>query len=306
MPGSHGARASSRPGTYGEAMSDAVLDQIWRYPAKSMLGERVSSAEVTLAGLLGDRGWAVRDEVRGGIRGAKKIGELMHLGARYLAPPSERNASPHIEVSLPDGTRVSSADADVHARISAALDHEVTLWPLQPPDDLDHYRRGAPDSDDLLVELRDLFQRTEDEPLPDLSVFPPEILEFESPPGTYVDAFPLLVMTTTSMRSLQELLPTSAIDLRRFRPNLLVEVGDDTASWPEVDWTGRRATIGSVTVEFVTPCPRCVMITRAVEELPVDRAIMRTVVAEANQNLGIYATVVEPGTVAEGDVLTLV
>lgn len=283
-------------------MSDPVVAQIWRYPAKSMLGERLDDVAVTPTGLLGDRGWAVRDEVRGGIRGAKKISELMHLGARYLAPPSDRNTTPHIELSLPDGSFVSSADDDVNERVSAALGHAVTLWPLQPPDDLDHYRRGAPDSDDLMVELRDMFQRTEDEPLPDFSVFPPEIIEFESPPGTYVDAFPLLVMTTGSLATLQDRLPSSAIDLRRFRPNLLVDV-DATSDdpWPELAWIGRRARIGTATIEFVTACPRCKMITLPVEELPTDRGIMRTVVAEAEQNLGVYATVVAPGHVTNGD-----
>jgi len=285
-------------------MNAPTIEQIWRYPAKSMLGERLDTAELGTAGMLGDRGWAVRDEVRGGIRGAKKISGLMHLGARYLAPPSARNRTPHIEIALPDGTRVASSDADVDQRLSVALDHEVTLWPLQPPTDLDHYRRGPADNDDFLQEMRDIFGRLEDEPLPDLTGFPEEIFEYESPLGTYVDAFPLLVLTTGSLRTLQDRLPDSAIDLRRFRPNLVVETDDD-ASWPELAWVGRRARIGTATIEFAVPCPRCVMITLPVQELPADRAIMRTVVRDADQNLGVYATVVEAGTVTPGDSLEL-
>lgn len=273
-----------------------------------MLGESLAGTEITSAGVRGDRGWAVRDEERGGIRGAKKIADLMHLGARYLAPPSDANETPHIEITLPDGSRVSSADSDVNDRISSAVDHTVTLWPLQPPTELDHYRRGPADSDDLLVELRDIFGRLPEEPLPDLSAFPPEILEYESPPGTYMDAFPLMVMTTTSMRTLQSLLPESAIDIRRFRPNLLVDLGERTDAaddWPEIDWVGKHVSIGEVVLEIVTPCPRCVMITRPVQELPADRSIMRTVVREAAQNLGVYATVVTAGTVHVGDTITI-
>lgn len=59
--------------------------------------------------------------------------------------------------------------------------------------------------------------------------------------------------------------------------------------------------IGSTVIELVTMCPRCKMITLPVQELPTDRAIMRTVVAEADQCLGVYATVVEPGHIAVGD-----
>ncbi|MFN8050007.1 MAG: MOSC domain-containing protein [Acidimicrobiales bacterium] len=282
--------------------SSPTVAEVWRFPAKSMLGERLDAVELTPLGVLGDRGWAVRDEVRGGIRGAKKIAELMQLGARYLAPPTERNPSPHIEITLPDGSRVSSADPDVNERLSAALDHAVSLWPLQPPTDLDHYRRGAADSDDLLAELRDIFGRLEDEPLPDLSPFPPEILEYESPLGTYYDAFPLLLLTTASMRSLQALVPESKIDLRRFRPNVVLDVdADPDDPWPELAWVGKQFTLGEATIEVVTPCPRCVMITREVQELPTDRSIMRAVVRDADQNLGVYATVVERGVVRPGD-----
>ena len=281
-----------------------AVTRIFRYPAKSMLGEELGEAEVTAAGLLGDRGWAVRDEVRGGIRGAKKIGGLMRLSARYLAPPSERNATPHIEIATPTGERFSSADPDVHERLSAALDHPVTLFPLQPPTDLDHYRRGPAESDDFLAEMRQIFGRLEDEPLPDLSVFPPEILEFESPPGTYLDAFPLLILTTGSLRHLQSLVPDSTIDVRRFRPNLLVDL-DNGEPWPELEWVGQRVRVGTAVLEIVAPCPRCVMITRAVAELPQDSSIMRAVVREANQNLGVYATVVEPGVVTTGDSISV-
>jgi uncharacterized protein YcbX len=279
------------------------VTQLWRYAAKSMLGEQLDQAELTTNGILGDRGWAVRDEVRGGIRGAKKIAGLMHLGARYLEPPTRARPSAPVEFTLPDGTAVRTTDHDVNARLSAALDHEVTVWPLRPPTDLEHYRRGAPDSDDLMEELRSIFGRTEDEPLPDLSVFPPEILEFESPPGSYVDAFPLLIMTTRSLETLQNLLPESAIDIRRFRPNLLVDAGDTDDPWPELSWVGQRFAVGTAVVEPYVACPRCVMITHPLQELPADLSIMRTVVKEADQNLGVYATVVEPGIVRVGDEL---
>jgi len=70
-----------------ESVAARVI-QLWRYRAKSMMGERLDVAAVTARGVLGDRGWAVRDEVRGGIRGAKKIGGLTQLGAQYLEEPA--------------------------------------------------------------------------------------------------------------------------------------------------------------------------------------------------------------------------
>lgn len=272
------------------------LSEIWRYPIKSMMGEQVDAAELDTAGMVGDRTWAARDEVRGGIRGAKKIGPLMQLAASFTDGPGSA-----VTITLPDGTTTSTDAPDRDAVVSAALDHEVTLWPLQPASDLDHYRRGAPDSDDLMVELNSIFGREEGEPLPDLSVFPPEILEYESPPGTYLDAFPVLVLTTSALRSLADALPDSVLDVRRFRPNLVVDTGDEPGH-PEFDWVGRRLTVGGAELDVVTACPRCVMVTREVTPaIPADRAVLRHVVRELDQNVGVYATVTVPGRVAVGD-----
>ena len=70
------------------------VKEIRRYPVKSMGGETLDRVEVGPGGLPGDRAWAVRDEVRGGIRGAKKLGELMKCSARYVDPPAPTGSSP--------------------------------------------------------------------------------------------------------------------------------------------------------------------------------------------------------------------
>lgn len=282
-----------------------MLSEVWRYPAKSMAGEVLQAADVGVRGIAGDRGWAVRDEVRGGIRGAKQLGGLLHLSARYRTEPGADEPPPAIVITLPDGSTVGSDDTDVDQRLTAAIDHEVTLWPLQPASDLDHYRRGPSETDDVLAELRQVFARTPDEPLPDLSVFPPEIMEFESPPGTYFDAFPLHVVTTASLGDLARIAPDSVVDVRRFRPNLVVRAEPGDEPFPERRWVGRRLAVGEVELDIVTGCPRCVVITRDSPGLPADRALMRTVVKEAGQDIGVYATVARAGTVRVGDEVRL-
>lgn len=277
--------------------------EIWRYPVKSMAGERLDASEVGPQGLPGDRGWAVRDEVRGGIRGAKQIPALMQCGARTLEAAAAGRSLP-AEVTLPDGSRLRTGDADAAERLSRALGRAVTLWPLLPADALDHYRRGAPSHPDFEAELRAIFGREPDEPLPDLSVFPPEILEFESPPGTYFDAFPLLLLSVPSIDAVQAAAPGSRIDVRRFRPNLLLE-SDVADAFPEHAWRGARLRVGGAVLAGATPCPRCVMVTHPQGELPKDPRIMRTLVRETGGNLGLYATVAEAGPVALGDTVEL-
>ncbi len=282
-------------------MSIGTVAEVWRYAVKSMGGERLPSTEVGLGGVPGDRAWAVRDEVRGGIRGGKKIPGLMQLKAAYPNPPAATGSSP-AEITLPDGSTVGTGDVDVNERLSAALDHNVSLWPLLPADALDHYRRGAPDQEDFEQELRDMFGREPNEPLPDLALFPPELIEFESPPGTYFDAFPILLLSTSSLETLRAA-SDSVIDVRRFRPNFLLDLPE--AGLPEQAWHGRRVRLGEAVLSVTVECPRCVMTTHGFDDLPRDPGIMRTLVQEAGGSLGVYATVESPGTVSVGDGIEL-
>jgi uncharacterized protein YcbX len=283
----------------------ARVAQLWRYPLKSMMGESIEQTSLGALGIPGDRGWAVRDEVRGGIRGAKKLPGLMRCTARYLEEPgADSLAQPVPEISLPDGGRFRADAADAAERLGAMLGTRVTLWPRQPASDLEHYRRGPGDHDDLETELRSIFAREADEPLPDFSLFPPEIMEYESPPGTYFDAYPLLIMTEASLRTLQKLSPESKVDVRRFRPNLLLSVDD--SGFPELDWVGRRLRVGETTISIPAPCPRCVMITHPFADLPKDPKLLRAVVRDAGQNAGVYGNVITPGTVKVGDTVEIV
>lgn len=281
------------------------VTQLWRYPVKSMIGETAEKVELNDLSVVGDRTWAARDLERGGIRGAKKIAALMQFAASDVGDGQ-------VEISLPNGSTVRTTDPDIDERLSEALDHLVRLERLQPPDDAEHYRRGAPDSDNVITELRGVFGRVEDEPLPDFSAFPAELnkllIEFESPPGAYYDAFPLMVMSEQALAALRAALPESRIDVRRFRPSIVIDADQAPAATPghpEFDWAGRKAQLGSAVIEFTIPCPRCIMVTRQVtESIPQDRTVLRHVVRNLDQNVGIYATITEPGTIIQGDQLT--
>jgi len=272
---------------------------IFRYPVKSMMGETLDGATVTSTGIPGDRAWAVRDERRGGIRGAKHFAPLMQCSARYLDEPLPEQAG-HAAITLPDGTTFPTSDRDAATRLGRFLDTAVSLWPLLPATALDHYRRGAPIADDALAELRRIFARRSDEPLPDLSAFPDILRKYESPPGTYFDAFPLLLLTDRSLATLAARASGSRIDVRRFRPNLLIETHID-ADFPERAWCGRRVRIGSAVLEVRMECPRCVMTTLPFADLPADPGVMRALVRESGGNLGVYAVPVEAGVVRRGD-----
>ncbi len=233
----------------------------------------------------------------------RKIPELMRCAARYVGW-SGAGKAPAPEIELPNGDVFSASASDAGTRIGEAVGREVTLWPLLPADALDHYRRGQPDNPDFEQELRAIFGREPGEPLPNIGKFPPEILEYESPPGTYFDAFPLLLLSQQSLDSLADVAPDSRIDERRFRPNLLVDT-QGAGRFPEQDWIGRRLAIGGARLSVALECPRCVMTTHGFADLPKDPGIMRKLVKEAEGNLGVYATVEAPGVVRTGDPIEL-
>ena len=46
---------------------------LWRFPVKSMAGERIDHAEITGKGILGDRAYALIDSLTGKVVSAKSV-----------------------------------------------------------------------------------------------------------------------------------------------------------------------------------------------------------------------------------------
>src|SRR5579863_8513805 len=252
------------------------VKQLWRYPVKSMSGERLEAAQITARGIPGDRGWALRDEKSGEVRGAKKMPALMSCAASYVEEPSG-NAIPPACLRLPDGASVLTTDPAANEMLSKLLGRVVTIWPQQAAERRDFYRRH-PDNPDFNLELREIMGRLADEPLPDFTGIPPEIFEFTSPLGTFFDAFPLHLLTTGSLREIAAHNPGADFDVRRFRPNILIESEESVTGFAEAEWAGREIAIGESRIALTIPTMRCVMTTLEQEGLRKDSTVLRTIV----------------------------
>jgi uncharacterized protein YcbX len=286
-------------------MSLGNLAEIHRYPFKSMQGERLDQVWVAEAGLRGDREWAARDEGRGGIEGARKLPALLDCSARYRETVPDAGANPVPEVELPGGKALSADDPALAAELSALTGRELTLWPRLPAANEAHYKRGALDHDDLVDELREIFARLPDEPLPDIGSFPPELMTSSTLPGSYFDVYSVFLLSRATLATMQARYPDSLFDARRFRPNLLLDT-DATEGFPENAWVGKRLRIGEAVFSIEMECPRCAMTTRAFADLPKDPKVMRALVQANAGNLGVYASVVTPGRVREGEAIELI
>ena len=121
-------------------------------------------------------------------------------------------------------------------------------------------------------------------------------VELRTQPGSFFDSRSTLHLLTT--HSLGEW------DVRRFRPNLLVEAdGDDH---PEDAWVGRRLGIGDtleVTVRKRTS--RCVLTTRAQPGIERDLEVYRSLLRTRDGDLGVYLDPQNEGTVRPGDEIHL-
>jgi len=282
---------------------------LWRYPVKTMQGEPIDHADVATDGIPGDRWWALRDEGRGAITGGRRFGRLMAASARFREPtPPEAGVDPgHVDITLPDGGVVGSDSDDIDKVLSDFLEAPVSLWPRLPASEKAHYRRQRQTPWAAVADLIRLMGVERGQTLPRFQRLPPTLLLHETLPGTYFDAAPLLLLTSTTLDLLSQRLPDSQVDVRRFRPNIVLDEADQGRSdHPEQSWIGRRLRIGQCVVKVTSTCPRCVMTTRAFDDLPEDRSILRTVATEMGRNIGVYASVVQPGRVGVGDPAALV
>ena len=203
-------------------------------------------------------------------------------------------------MQLPGGASFSADATDAAERLSQFIGRNITLWPVVP-----EARQATPKDDvSMMDEMQAMMARTPDEPAPDFSNPSPELLEFYARGGPFFDAFPVLLITRSSIDSVAAATPESRVDVRRFRPTLLIDT-KEPGPFPEQAWIGRRVRIGDAELKIQSTCVRCVMTTHGFADLPKDPRIMRALVREAEGNLGVYATIEVPGSVKAGDAVSL-
>jgi uncharacterized protein len=141
-----------------------TIEQVWRYPVKSLGGELVASSLVNDRGLLGDRLWAVHDHdgkfgSGKNSRRFKRMVGLLGMSSRYLAEPTASCIQPPV---------VTGGDGRDHPVVSGAADEflrERIGFPevrVRPESEVSHFDEvplsliGTATLDWLQAELPDL------------------------------------------------------------------------------------------------------------------------------------------------------
>ena len=256
---------------------------LWQYPVKSMMGEELNATEVTERGLLGDRAYALVDSSDGKVATAKnprKWPRLFDFRATFIEPPRATAKVPSVRIALPDGATVTSDQSDLNQILSKALEREVTLGAA---------RRGAVNAEEYWPDIEVLDHRD-------------TVTDFTLPEGTFFDVAMVHLLTTATLDRLRELYPQGRFEIRRFRPNIVVQLVSGQKGFAENAWVGHTLAIGTaVRLNITGPCGRCVMTTLAQGDLPKDPGILRAAAQHNQVNVGVYAAVVQGGTIRRGD-----
>src|SRR6184192_616547 len=111
------ARSAVAGGHYPGAMG--VVAALWRYPVKSMAGERLTEVAVGERGLEGDRLYAVRDP-EGRFGSGKNSTRFRWMPGLHAFAARYDGDVPVL--TFPDGRVIRGDDSGVHAELGAALE----------------------------------------------------------------------------------------------------------------------------------------------------------------------------------------
>ncbi|CAN5223011.1 MOSC domain-containing protein [soil metagenome] len=251
----------------------ATVARCWRYPVKSMQGLEVDEVRLTATGVVGDRTHGLLDGTDGHLLSAKRTSAL--LGAWATDDT----------VTLPDGVTLGLDDPALDEILSAWLDRPVNL--ATPAE------AGTGE-----VSYRMTFDPPDDEA---------EAFDIPVPAGTFLDLAAVHVVTAATLDGCKAARPDLDWDVRRFRPNLLLDT--DGPAFVEDGWAGRELRFGEVVLAVDGPTVRCAMPLRAqpggIERQPELFAAMSDLNEAAPNHLGVYCRVITPGLIRTGDTVEL-
>lgn len=272
------------------------IASLWRYPVKSMMGEELSLSQVKERGIFGDRSYAILDHSDGKIATAKNPRKWPTLFSFQAAFPDAMDAADHVSpvhITLSNGTLLTSERDDVDDKLSKVLNREVMLVMTEngvvkgvrsplPASWTAHSEEYWPDVDGR--DHRDT------------------VTDFSLPQGTFFDAAMVHILTTATVSQLHESYPDGQFAVSRFRPNLVIETTEGTKGFAENAWIGQTLSIGDhVRLKVSGPCARCVMTTLSQGDLPKDPGILRTALKHNHGNVGVYASVIQGGSIRRDD-----
>jgi uncharacterized protein YcbX len=256
----------------GQFTPSLRVAQLWRYPVKSLLGERLPSLSLVGDGVDGDRLWGILDRGDGRILTARREPRLLFAASRLAADDVPL-------ITLPGGRVLTGP--------GPATDDALSAWLGKPVALVSATEREASRAE-YFADATDDSSRA---------------IEWTMPKDRFVDAYPVLVMSTAGLRGGAAAYAAGAWDVRRFRPNVLIELEGE--GWLEDAWAERGLRVGTARLIPRRRCIRCTMVNRAQPGLDKDVNIYKTLNRTHGGDAGMWTEVALPGSVSEGDVVEI-
>jgi len=216
-----------------------AIEQIWRYPVKSLQGEQLESTDITDM-IPGDRRWGIVDLETNILLSAKRVPKLLEGHARIIGD--------HCIISI-DRNELSSQEPDIDEKLSNWLGRSVTL--MKPT---------SGETKSIEIEWDDGTDETPEDP---------NIFEFSTSPGWFFDSSSSLhLIGTATLDLLEKRVGKGSGDVRRFRPNI-VALTDEP--FVENNWVGKKLCIGTTEINVNKRTDRCIVVTRAFDEYQASR-----------------------------------
>lgn len=234
------------------------VKEIWRYPVKSMAGERIDASKVGWHGLAGDRRFAfVRTGNKTGLPwlSARELPQLILYAAQF-ADPQNIEHSPLL-VKTPEGRTLP-------------VDSQILV---------DEIRRAYGSAVDLMQVWR----------------------------GTY-DSMSLSLISLSTIHALSQQVGC-ALEVQRFRPNIVVETFEDQP-YLEERWIGQLLVCGdhhnAAHIRANRKDLRCMVVNLDPQTAQQNPAVLKAIVQTRKNLLGMYGSTERPGIICVGDIIRVV
>lgn len=252
-----------------------TIESVWRYPVKSMAGERLPEAYMGFSGVYGDRCYAFKNTAarKGFPYLNANVQQRMLLYRPQFRHPSRAARPPNLAeaMSIAPGANPANAEAGDLALEVATPSGAVVA--IDDPSLIEMLAEGLRGENRLMLVRSD---------------------------RALTDCRPVSLISLQTVRQIGEELG-GPLDPRRFRDNIYLDLASGHG-FAEDEWVGRKLRLGSrAVVAVLERDPRCKMISLNPETGEHNPEILRHVARAHETFAGVYCAVLVEGIVSEGD-----
>ena len=252
-----------------------TIESLWRYPVKSMAGERLTEAYMGFSGFYGDRCYAFRNSAarKGFPYLNANVQQQMLLYRPQFRYPERAAKPPNLVEAMSIAPGVNPANAEPEDMFLDVVTPSGTVVAIDDPALIGMLVEGLRGENHLTLVRSD---------------------------RALTDCRPVSLMSLQTVRQIGEELG-GPVDKRRFRANIYLNLTSDYG-FAEDELVGRKLRLGSkAEITLMERDPRCKMISLDPDTGRHDPEVLRKVAQAHGAFAGVYCAVLSEGVLYEGD-----